>query len=83
MTVEELAEENGLLKKTDKPFLFQISGCRKRRTFGLPKNDNADDNSGTRRNGYTTKTVITYDNYTIESLDPRDRNSTFESVIIP
>ena len=35
------------------------------------------------RNGYTTKTVISDDNDTIEVHVPRDRNSTFEPVIIP
>ena len=34
-------------------------------------------------NGYTTKTVITDDNDRIEVKVPRDRNSTFEPVIIP
>lgn len=47
------------------------------------KNDTAGDNSGNSRNGYTAKTVITEDNDTIEIQVPRDRNSTFESVIIP
>ena len=34
--------------------------------LGYKKNDNAGDNSGNSRNGYTTKTVITDDNDTIE-----------------
>ena len=51
--------------------------------LGYKKNDNAGDNSGNSRNGYTSKTVISDDNDTIEVQVPRDRNSTFESVIIP
>ena len=51
--------------------------------WAIKKNDNAGDNSGNSRNGYTTKTVITEDNDTIEIQVPRDRNSTFEPVIIP
>ena len=51
--------------------------------LGYKKNDNAGDNSGNSRNGYTTKTVITDSNDTIEVQVPRDRNSTFEPVIIP
>lgn len=51
--------------------------------LGYKKNDNAGDNSGNSRNGYTTKTVITEDNDTIEIQVPRDRNSTFDPVIIP
>ncbi|WP_433172901.1 transposase [Treponema maltophilum] len=50
---------------------------------GQKKNDNAGDNSGNSRNGYTTKTVISDDNDTIEVQVPRDRNSTSEPVIIP
>lgn len=42
--------------------------------FGYKKNDNAEDNSGNSRNGYTTKTVISDDNDTIEVHVPRDRN---------
>ena len=51
--------------------------------WGYKKHDNAGDNSGNSRNGYTRKTVITDDNDTIEIQVPRDRNSTFEPVIIP
>ena len=51
--------------------------------LGYKKNDNSGDNSGNSRNGYTTKTVITEDNDTIEIQVPRDRNSTFDPVIIP
>ena len=40
--------------------------------WGYKKNDNAGDNSGNSRNGYTTKTVITDDNDTIEVQVPRD-----------
>ena len=42
--------------------------------LGCKKNDNAGDNSGNSRNGYTTKTVISDDNDTIEVHVPRDRN---------
>ena len=51
--------------------------------LGYKKHDNTGDNSGNSRNGYTTKTVITEDNDTIEIQVPRDRNSTFDPVIIP
>jgi transposase-like protein len=42
--------------------------------LGYEKNSNDGDNSGNSRNGHTEKTVIEI---------PRDRNSTFEPVIIP
>ena len=51
--------------------------------LGYKKHDNTGDNSGNSRNGYTTKTVITEDNDTIEIQVPHDRNSTFDPVIIP
>ena len=38
--------------------------------------------SGNSWNGYTTKTVTTDDNDTIEIHVPRDRNNTFEPVIV-
>lgn len=51
--------------------------------LGYKKNDNSGDNSGNSRNGYTSKTVILENNDTIDVQVPRDRNSTFEPVIIP
>lgn len=83
MTVEELAGENGLLKKLTSRFYSKALNAEMDEHLGYKKNDNAGDNSGNSRNGYTTKTVITDDNDTIEVQVPRDRNSTFEPVIIP
>ncbi len=83
MTAEELAGENGLLKKLTSRFYSKILDAEMDEHLGYKKNDNAGDNSGNSRNGYTKKTVITDDNDTIEVQVPRDRNSTFEPVIIP
>ena len=83
MTAEELAGENGLLKKLTSRFYSKALDAEMDEHLGYKKNDNAGDNSGNSRNGYTTKTVITKDNDTIEVQVPRDRNSTFEPVIIP
>lgn len=83
MTAEELAGENGLLKKLTSRFYSKALDAEMEEHLGYKKNDNAGDNSGNSRNGYTTKTVITDDNDTIEVQVPRDRNSTFEPVIIP
>jgi len=49
---------------------------------GYPKNSNAGDNTGNSRNGHTEKTVLT-ENQTLEINVPRDRNGTFEPVIVP
>ena len=83
MTAEELAGENGLLKKLTSRFYSKALDAEMDEHLGYKKNDNAGDNSGNSRNGYTSKTVITKDNDTIEVQVPRDRNSTFEPVIIP
>ena len=83
MTAEELAGENGLLKQLTSRFYSRALEAEMEAHLGYKKNDNAGDNSGNSRNGYTTKTVITDDNDTIEIQVPRDRNSTFEPVIIP
>ena len=83
MTAEELAGENGLLKKLTSRFYTKALNAEMDEHLGYKKNDNAGDNSGNSRNGYTTKTVISDDNDTIEVRLPRDRNSTFEPVIIP
>ena len=83
MTAEELAGENGLLKQLTRRFYSRALDAEMDEHLGYKKNDNAGDNSGNSRNGYTTKTVITEDNDTIEIQVPRDRNSTFDPVIIP
>ena len=83
MTAEELAGENGLLKQLTRRFYSRALDAEMDEHLGYKKNDNAGDNSGNSRNGYTTKTVITEDNDTIEIQVPHDRNSTFDPVIIP
>lgn len=83
MTAEELAGEDGLLKKLTSRFYSRALDAEMDEHLGYKKNDNAGDNSGNSRNGYTTKTVVTDGNDKIEVHVPRDRNSTFEPVIIP
>ena len=72
MTAKELAGENGLLKKLTSRFYSKALDAEMDEHLGYKKNDNAGDNSGNSRNGYTTKTVITDDNDTIEVQVPRD-----------
>ena len=83
MTAEELAGENGLLKQLTRRFYSRALDAEMDEHLGYKKHDNTGDNSGNSRNGYTTKTVITDDNDTIEIQVPHDRNSTLEPVIIP
>lgn len=83
MTAEELSGENGLLKQLTSRFYSRALEAEKDSHLGYKKNDNSGDNSGNSRNGYTSKTVILENNDTIDVQVPRDRNSTFEPVIIP
>jgi len=50
--------------------------------LGYEKNSAAGDNSGNSRNGHTEKTVL-MENHEATIEVPRDRNSTFELVIVP
>ena len=83
MTAEELAGEDGLLSRLTSRFYTRALEAEMEAHLGYRKNDKAGDNSGNSRNGHTPKTVITKDNDTIEVQVPRDRNGTFEPVIIP
>ena len=49
---------------------------------GSPKNSNTGDNSGNSRNGHTEKTILT-ENQTVEIKVSRDRNGTFNPIIVP
>lgn len=83
MTKDELAGENGLLRQITKRFYERALEAEIDTHLGYVKNDNAGDNTGNSRNGYTGKSVILDDNSTVKIEVPRDRNSTFEPVIIP
>lgn len=83
MTAEQLSGEDGLLKQLTSRFYSRVLDAEMDAHLGYKKNDNAGDNSGNSRNGYASKTVITEYNDTIDIQVPRDRNSTFEPVIIP
>lgn len=83
MTAEQLAGANGLLKKLTSRFYSRALETEMDEHLGYKRNDNVGDNCGNSRNGYTSNTVINDDNDIIEVQVPRDRNSTFEPVIIP
>ena len=83
MTKDELAGENGLLRQITKRFYERALEAEMDTHLGYVKNDNAGDNTGNSRNGHSEKKVIMDDNSTVEIEVPRDRNSTFEPVIIP
>ena len=50
--------------------------------LGYEKNSNTGDNNGNSRNGHTEKTVLLENQSTTIEV-PRDRNSTFEPIIVP
>ena len=83
MTAEELSGEGGLLGEITKRFYERALEAEMDTHLGYEKHDNAGDNSGNSRNGYTEKSVILKNNESVEIEVPRDRNSTFEPVMIP
>ena len=83
MMKDELDGKDGLLSQITKRFYERALEAEMDEHLGYAKNDNAGDNSGNSRNGHSEKTVITKDNETVEIDVPRDRNGTFDPVIIP
>ena len=83
MTKDELTGKDGLLRQLTSRFYERILNAEMDEHLGYKKHDNAGDHSGNSRNGYSEKTVILDDNSTAEIAVPRDRNSTFEPLIIP
>ena len=83
MTAEELDGRDGLLSQITRRFYERALEAEMDGHLGYEKNDNAGNHSGNSRNGYTEKSVITKDNETVRIEVPRDRNGTFEPVIIP
>ena len=83
MTKDELTGKDGLLWQLISRFYERILNAEMDEHLGYKKHDNAGDHCGNSRNGYSEKTVIPDDNCTAEIAVPRDRNSTFEPLIIP
>lgn len=83
MAKDEIMGKDGLLKQLTSRLLTRALEAEMDSHLGYSKNDSIGDNSGNSRNGYTEKTLITDDNDQMEIQVPRDRNSTFEPVILP
>lgn len=78
---EDLIGENGLLKQLTKALVERAMKAELTDHLGYPKHDPTGKNSGNSRNGNSKKTIKgEFGNLEIEV--PRDRNSTFEPVII-
>lgn len=79
---EDLIGENGLLKQMTKRLLERAMQAELTEHLGYEKHSPQGKNSGNSRNGGYKKT-ITGDFGNLEVTTPRDRNSTFEPVILP
>lgn len=79
---EDLIGENGLLKQLTKALVERAMKTEMADHLGYDKHDPAGKKSGNSRNGNSKKTIKgEFGN--IEIAVPRDRNSTFEPVIVP
>jgi len=82
LTQDEVVGQDGLIKQLTGKILQRALEAEMTEHLGYEKNSNDGDNSGNSRNGHTEKTVL-LENQSATIEIPRDRNSTFEPVIIP
>ncbi len=79
---EDLLGEEGLFKRLKKALLERALGAELSAHLGYEKGDPEGRGTGNNRNGYSDKTVLTEDG-AIDIAVPRDRNGSFEPVIVP
>ena len=79
---EDLLGEEGLIKQLKKALLERALGAELSEHLGYAKGDPAGNGTGNSRNGYSAKSVLTEDGK-IDLAVPRDRNGSFEPVIVP
>jgi transposase-like protein len=82
LTREEVAGRDGLIKQLTGRILQRALEAEMTGHLGYEKNSNAGDNSGNSRNGHTEKTVL-LENQSATIEIPRDRNGTFEPIVVP
>jgi transposase-like protein len=82
LTPHEVVGQDGLIKQLTGKILQRMLDAELTHHLGYEKNSSAGDNSGNSRNGYTEKTVL-LENQSSTIAIPRDRNSTFEPIVIP
>jgi transposase-like protein len=82
LTQDEVVGQGGLIKQLTGRILQRALEAEMTEHLGYEKNSNVGDNSGNSRNGHTEKTVLLENQETTIEV-PRDRNSTFEPVIVP
>src|SRR5690348_1119383 len=81
-TADELLGDDGLFKQLKKALLERMLGAELTAHLGYEKGDRAGRGTGNSRNGYSAKTVLTEDG-ALELAVPRDRNGSFEPVVVP
>ena len=82
LTQNEVVGQDGLIKQLTGRLLQKALDAEMTEHLGYEKNSNDGDNSGNSRNGHTEKTVL-LENQSAAIEVPRDRNGTFEPVIVP
>ena len=82
LTQDEVVGQDGLIKMLTGKILQRALEAEMTEHLGYEKNSNAGDNSGNSRNGHTEKTVLLENQKAVIEV-PRDRNGTFEPIIIP
>jgi len=82
LTQDEVAGKDGLIKQLTGKILQRALDAEMTEHLGYEKNSSEGDNSGNSRNGRTEKTVL-LENQSATIEVPRDRNGTFEPVIVP
>ena len=82
LTQDEVVGQDGIIKQLTGRILQRALEAEMTEHLGYEKNSNAGDNSGNSRNGHTEKTVL-LENQSATIVVPRDRNGTFEPIIVP
>jgi transposase-like protein len=82
LTQDEILGQDGPVKQLTGRLLQRALEAETDGYLGYQKHDNAGDNSGDSRNGYSGKTVLT-ENQEMTVPIPRDRRGTFEPQVLP
>src|SRR5215469_6164618 len=82
LTQDAVVGQDGLIKQLTGRIPQRALEAEMTEHLGYEKNPNAGDNSGNSRNGHTEKTVLLENQKAVIEV-PRDRNGSFEPVIVP
>jgi len=82
LTQDEVVGQDGLIKQLTGRILQRALEVEMTEHLGYEKHSNAGDNSGNSRNGHTEKTVLLENQSAVIEV-PRDRDGSFEPVIVP